>query len=31
MRAQILKANYGIEVTVVEGAPYTKLANELRI
>ncbi len=31
LRAQILKANYGIEVTVVEGATYTQLANELRI
>ena len=31
LRAQILRANYGIEVTVVEGAHFTKLANELRI
>ena len=29
LRCELLKANHGIEVQVVEGAPYTKLASRI--
>lgn len=31
LRCELLKANYGIDVQVVEGAPYTRIATELGI
>lgn len=31
LRCELLKANYGIDVQVIEGAPYTRLATEMGI
>ena len=31
LRCELLKANYGIDVQVVEGAPYTRMASDLGI
>ena len=31
LRCELLKANYGIDVQVIEGAPYTRMASDLGI